>query len=89
MYHIYRVELPATIKLGYDSYSEFTCVAESDMEARMMHPGAGMTFEFVEGDYHNSWIKRDQIDELRVTEIGTANDEHQNTELLTTSFHAG
>jgi hypothetical protein len=90
VYKIYRVTLPASINLGYDSYSEFMIVAECEEEARNMHPGCEMPFNSMgEYDIRSDWIQIDKIDQLIVEEIGLANKDHQDTEILTKSYHAG
>ncbi len=90
-YRIYKVSLPSNIKLDidqYDSYSEFIVVAENEDEARMMHPGAEVSFSFIERK-RRDWISENEIHLLIIEEIGFANQSHQCTEILTASFHAG
>ncbi len=88
-YKIYRVTVSGNSGLGYDSYSEFMIVAKSEDEARNMHPGTELPIPIISDRSHNAWVRIDQLHLLKVEEIGIADENHQQTEVLTTSFHAG
>ena len=89
MFKIYRVSLPNSTRLGYDSYSEFVAIAESEEKVRMMHPNSGTYNPKFDYEWGNTWIKFEQTDTLIVEEIGVANKNYQKEVILTASFHAG
>ena len=82
---LFHVTLPSGMFLGYDSYSEFVCVAFTKEEARKIHPDE--TDE--EWKYRGSWIAEDEIDKLVVEEIGIAYDNVKPGTVVVSSFHAG
>jgi len=62
---LYKVS--QTLNNGYDTYDSMVVCAESEADARTIHPDG----EDAENDY-NSWVRFDKIDKLEVTEIGEA-----------------
>jgi len=84
--YIYSVSLPPSISLGYDTYSAFVVVAESEEEARMTHPGSGKAIGY---EKYSSWVKLSQIGELTVKRVGVADLKYKKRTVLCSSFHAG
>ena len=82
---IFHVRLPSSIQLGYDSYSEFVCIASSEKEARETYPGG---FDEWPEQLFGEWIEKDQIDKLVVTCIGVAH-QHLKAGVICASYHAG
>ncbi len=69
--------------LGYDSYSSFVVVAETEVEARYTHPSGKWP------DYQNySWIPMNDINELTVVLLGAAAP-GVGAGVVVASFHAG
>jgi len=66
---IFKVSLPRELYLGYDSYSSFIVVAESETAARNIHPGSEMLIT-PERDWDKSWIKFSDIGKLIVEKVG-------------------
>jgi len=87
-YKIYLVHLPPHISLSYDSYNEFVVIARSAEKAKRIHPATGKRYVRVQ-EIWGDWVRYDQIDQLCVIQIGYADKDHQNTELVMTSFCAG
>jgi len=92
-YKIYRVSLPQGLDLGYDSYSEFTMIADCEATARNTHPGQERRFDDFyprsDGTTGRDWVQPNQLHLLVVEELGLANAENQHEKVLTKSFHAG
>lgn len=96
--NIYKVEQDWND--GYDTCSDFICVASSEQEAREMHPSEFVTHNkdgkwygtYSDGDEYvqdsNSWVSFSEIDRLKVTLLGIANEEHDKG-IECASFHAG
>lgn len=78
--NIYKVS--RTDDVSYDEYEAFVCAAESEDEARMMHPGFG-GWDQVCAD----WVRREERDTLKVEMIGQA--ACGVTGIILESFNAG
>jgi len=89
-YKIYRVSLPQGLDLGYDSYSEFTMIADCEATARNTHPGQERRFDDFyprsDGTTGRDWVQPNQLHLLVVEELGLANPENQHEKVLTKSF---
>lgn len=67
---------------GYDTYDSVVVIAENEDEARKIHPGGEYEQDFYD------WVQFNQIDQIKVTHIGTATEEQKKGVLLA-SFNAG
>lgn len=74
---IYHVQLPESIQLGYDSYSEFVCIAATEKEARETYPGWENKWP---SKLFGEWIEKDQIGVAHPT---------QKAGVVCASYHAG
>ena len=97
--NIYKVE--QNWRNGYDTYSDFVCIAENEQSARETHPSKHITHsrdgnwygtdskgeEFLEED-DDCWVRFKDIVRLKVTLIGVANAD-QEKGVVCASFHAG
>lgn len=83
---------------GYDDYSDFVCYAETDEQAKLMHPsghlwqGDGWHMVYHDGKvaeepgtYHG-WA--DKLDNIKIKELGESSTQAV-PEIILTSFHAG
>jgi len=62
--------LTQDINNDYDTYDAVVVSAESEEEARLMHPHG---FDITKASAHDdSWVKPDQIDRIKVTLIGVS-----------------
>ena len=96
--NIYLLE--QNIHNGYDTYDSVVVCANSEEEARKIHPSSFATHvtgekwmgTFIKGGEYelcdNSWVQFDQINEIKVTLIGIAN-ETQQIGVICASFNAG
>jgi hypothetical protein len=84
MLKLYHVSRPANI-LGYDSYSEFVVAANSEEEARRVHPCGCDNWQV--GSYE--WVSIDKVGLLNVVEIGTAASNLTVGTVIVASYHAG
>jgi hypothetical protein len=96
--NIYKVE--QDWNNGYDTYSDFVCIAENEQAARETHPSEYVTHNkdgkwygtySRGGEYEqdgSDWVSFDEIGRLEVTLIGVANAD-QNKGVVCASFHAG
>ena len=84
--------------LGYDTYSDFVVVCETEDQARNIHPSGRLdeweripeTKEDLKyGTYLNSWIRRSDIPFLTVVEIGTSVPGIASGTIICSSYHAG
>ena len=89
---------------GYDIYDSVVVIAENEDEARKIHPSSFVTHitndkwmgtysggSNIGGEYEQDsydWVRFDQIDQIKVTHIGTATEEQEKGVLLA-SFNAG
>lgn len=84
IYHVYKSEVT-----GYDTYSDFVVVANTEEEAKNTYPGnysnKALTLEEADDEY--TW----PIDSKYVTTelIGVANDTYKEITIICSSFHAG
>jgi hypothetical protein len=86
---IYRVSIPSSLDLGWDSYDSFVCVAEDEDEARNLHPiGCGIREKETEHRY-SDWVKTSQVHLLKVEYIGEAKEEYKEATIICASFNAG
>jgi hypothetical protein len=85
LYHVERTD-----EIDYDEFSDFVCVAENDEEARNIHPREDKKVWGEDYDYWNngSWINKEDINSLKVKEIGLAKPELTRS-VICASFHAG
>lgn len=89
--NIYLVQ--QDIVTGYDTYDSFVCVAESEQEAREMHPS---DFEGLPNQdswkedfiFGSLWVEFKDIDKVKVTSIGVAHSWQQKG-IIIASFNAG
>mgnify|MGYP000956220475 FL=1 len=70
---LFKVSLPSNVSLGYDSYSEFICVAHDEAEARQFHPCGDFLVSNDEAKKRKDWIS--DTNTLVVTHLGYANPE--------------
>lgn len=96
--NIYKVE--QNWNNGYDTYSDFVCVAENEQAARETYPSEFVTHNkggkwygtySKGGEYEQDagdWVSFDDIGRLTVTLIGVANAD-QKKGVVCSSFHAG
>jgi hypothetical protein len=62
--------LTQSVNNDYDTYDSAVVSAESEDEARLMHPrGHDITDACIRDD---SWVRLDQIDQIKVTLIGVS-----------------
>ena len=82
---------------GYDSFSDFVCVAKSEEDARSTHPYnnprnsewcAVAQKEWESGVDKDSWIAFSKRDKLKVVLLGKA-DKNLKRGVVCASFHAG
>ena len=80
------------INNGYDTWDSMVVVAESEEDARLIHPYAGkadLGFDFPE-DFStfpgDGWVKKSEIDQLEVEFLGETNKERG---VICASFNAG
>lgn len=92
--NIYLVQ--QDIVKGYDTYDSFVCVAESEQEAREMHPSEYVTHHkdgvWYSNEYEhdfNDWVEFKDIDKVKVTSIGVAFHYKNNNKIIIASFNAG
>ena len=86
-YNIYFVHLPSSIKLGYDSYSEFVAIAQTAAEARTLHPSSSVPLQW--GEKRKEWVSYNELPLLIVEKIGTAAKKYYQTQVICANFHAG
>lgn len=87
--------LEQDINRGYDTYDSCVVCAESEEVARTIHPSKDVTRahngEWYEGKYtryNSDWVDVDQIDKIKVTYLGKA-DEQITHGVICSSFNAG
>lgn len=96
--------LEQDLNSGYDTYDSVVVIAENEDEARKIHPSSFVTHIKnskwmgtysgglkIGGEYEqlsSDWVKFDQIEQIKVTHIGTATEEQKKGVLLA-SFNAG
>lgn len=84
--NIYHVKLPDGRRLDYDSYSEFVAVANTEEEARNLHPsGSDSNWEHVCGE----WVEKNETSTLIVAHIGISLLDIVKPTVITTSYHSG
>jgi hypothetical protein len=90
--NIYKVE--QDWNLEYDTYDSFVCVAETEQEAREIHPAghkqtdASFSYWKKEPRLVGCWVAYSDIANLKVTEIGMAKDGALKG-VIVSSFNAG
>jgi len=84
--NIYKVE--TIFNVSYDEYDSFVCIAVSEQEAREMHPDGPTKRNPEYKRALSTWVDFAQINSLKVTLIGVAND-NQNKGIVLSSFNAG
>ncbi len=86
---IYHIRVPRTIKyLGYDTYHEFVCAAQSEESARLTHPdGCGSVSR--ERRMSDSWVKFEDLYSLEVIQIGISSKEYKEPTVIVASYIAG
>ncbi len=80
MKYIYHVE--RTDEVNYDEYSNFVCCAESEDDAKNIHPGG---YSDINSDDTGTWRESN----LKVKLIGIADDSIELNSVICASFHAG
>ena len=75
--------------LGYDTYSDFVVVCETEEEARNIHPETEWDELWEPDEAYAGWIKRSDIPFLSVVEIGTAVPGIASGTIICSSYHAG
>jgi hypothetical protein len=93
--------LQQDINDDYDTYDACLVCAESEEEARKIHPGYSVKYyrdgnwydyddKIVEDYYVNTWVPASEIDKINVTKIGIlTNDDYKNGGVVIDSFNAG
>lgn len=77
---------------GYDTFSDFVCLAESEEEARKIHPenqwGYGQTIVDDHDEIAGTWVK---YSETKATLVGTVSEDYETPKhkIICASFHAG
>ncbi len=95
--HLYLVKAPIGALDRYDTYSEFLACADSEDDARKMHPDGALDEndigynwpryeELYEYD-HGSWVSYKDIDKLNVKYLGDAVNIVKG--VIMASYHAG
>lgn len=79
IYHVTQSEVT-----GYDTYSDFIACAETEQEAKLMHP----SYYYKSILDSNGWDWPNRIEDVECHEIGEAN-EDQTKGVICASFHAG
>ena len=74
--------------LGYESFSDFVCVAENEEVARNIYPN-GCQENWESGAYGRAWINKTEIDKLVVKEIGIASNNMKSGDVICASFLVG
>jgi hypothetical protein len=82
---IFRVSLPSALRLGWDSYDSFVCVAQDEDEARHLHPSGCKMHR----KHCSDWIDMKKLHLLIVEYVGEAKEEYKEACILCASFHAG
>ncbi len=86
--NLYLVRAPHTVDyLGYDTYSEFVCSADSSESARFTHPDGGPISKDDQRPW--SWVKYEDLHLLEVTLIGVASANITEPSVIVSSYHAG
>jgi hypothetical protein len=90
--YLYLVKADTSIHNGYDTYSEFVACADSEEQARNMHPDGilddnDVSVNLKKGAFNYGWVRREELNKLTVTLIGTAIE--QPIGVVIASFHAG
>ena len=87
---LYLVE--RTDKVTWDEYDSFVVCAESEDEARRVHPSGRRFFEDDMSEQSKQYFKSywtDKIETLEVTCIGLASVSLENRQVICLSFNAG
>ena len=100
--NIYKIE--QNINKGYDTYDSLIVIAENEKEAKDFHPnefvthikgdkwmgtykGSSEEYE-TENIGYSCWVTRNELDKLKMTLIGKAN-ENQKKGIILASFNPG
>jgi hypothetical protein len=87
--------LSRTDKIDYDNYDSVVVCANSEKEARKIHPSRFLCKSEIEKWKNNNlsrtdgWIFFDKIDTLKVKLIGQASDDIELGSVILASFNAG
>lgn len=61
-----------------DTYDSFVCFAESEDQARNMHPRNAWEEEYI----YQDWCKKEECINLKVTLLGASDNEHESKVIL-------
>jgi len=85
--------LTQTACVGWDTYSSCVVIAASERDARRMHPDGGdllpRTINEGDGPWGVGVSWPDDPDEVTVTLLGEAHDDHYEARVVCASYHAG
>ena len=95
-------KLSQEINNGYDTYDSCVVCANSEKEARLIHPSEYVTHcdndnwfgtydrggEYITGNGYGAWVQRTEIDKIMVEYIGEAK-EGMKKGVVLSSFNAG
>ena len=96
-FKIYYVELPDDYDnnvfeymFNWDIYDSFVVVAQSESDARHIHPGTELKIT-IDDQYElgDPWIKFEHINSLVVTQIGITSETYTESTVICASFNAG
>jgi hypothetical protein len=87
MLNIYHVSCGED--LGYDSYSEFVCIAETEDDARMTHPTGGIVYSKEKCGWSSNYGEwTNNIQGLIIEKLGEAKN-GESPRVVVASYHAG
>ncbi len=73
---------------GYDTYDSCVVIAASDSDAQLIHPGGDNEYDW--DPVNNwSWVSKDDVSKVNVTELGLANSEQVAGTVICASYNAG
>lgn len=81
-----------TDNVTWDEYDSFVVCAESEDEARRVHPSGGMFFEddmSEQSKRYFKWCWTDKIETLEVICVGLASVSLKNRQVICASYNAG
>ena len=79
---LYLYHVSQSVNNDYDTYSDFVCAAESEGDAKIMHPDGGI----ISQDAYFTWVGSPSDVSVRL--IGTAAHDVERG-VICASFHAG
>ena len=88
-FKLYYVEWTNNPCPNYDQYDSLVVVAQSAEEARYTSPSGARIVANDTQRRGGDWPSLGQLDQLTVTEIGTASSSFNNTDVICSSFNAG